>query len=209
MHNQNNPMNEVRTSQFGANQPMSKNHGGHELFDAHEVISGVIGLLDQYRMYDQHIQDSVLKDILQRQSSFVTQMYNTMVECFQTGQDPAVPTQQYQMTQSNEVIYGMQPSQPAKPIQSVNELTDQELSSFMLGQTKTLASSLATAALEVTNPVLRRVFADSIPNVIELSYELFLYQNKQGYYQVPQLNDQDMNLIMQSYTSAPQQNQQH
>lgn len=201
--------NEVQSSNFAANQGISTNHGGHELFDAHEVISGVIGLLNHYKMYEQHIQDQELTGILQRQSSFVTQMYNTMVESFRTGQDPAIPTQTYQMQQSNDVTYGMQAGQPKKPIMSANEISDQHISSFMLGQAKSLASGLTMAAIESTNPVLRRVFADSIPNVIELCYELFLYQNKHGYYQVPQLSSQDMNVMLQSYTTASQQNQQH
>ncbi|NAO99809.1 spore coat protein, partial [Halomonas sp. MG34] len=54
------------------NQTMSKNHGGHEMFDAHEVLAGVISMLDQYQMYDQHIHDPELKNIANRQSSFVT-----------------------------------------------------------------------------------------------------------------------------------------
>ena len=60
-------------------------------------------------------------------------------------------------------------------------------------------------ALEMTNPVLRRVIADSVPNFIELSYEIFLYQNKHRYYQVPQLMEQDMNVMLTSYSKVPQQ----
>ncbi|SFF91293.1 Spore coat protein CotF [Halobacillus alkaliphilus] len=183
----------------------NQNHGGHELFDAHEVIAGVISMLDQYQMYDQHIQDQELKDILHRQSAFVTQMYNTVVQSFQTGQDPKMPTQQYNMQQNNNAVYGLKPGQPKKPNQSVNELSDQGLSAYMLGQTKSLASLLTMTALEMTNPVLRRVISDSVPNFIEMSYEIFLYQNKNGYYQVPQLNQQDMNQMLQSYQPAPPQ----
>ncbi|MCA1011152.1 spore coat protein [Halobacillus halophilus] len=185
------------------NMAPNQNHGGHELFDAHEVIAGVISMLDQYQMYDQHIQDQELKDILHRQSTFVTQMYNTVVQSFQTGQDPKMPTQQYRMQQNNNAVYGLKPGQPKKPNQSVNELSDQGLSAYMLGQTKSLASLLTMTALEMTNPVLRRVISDSVPNFIEMSYEIFLYQNKNGYYQVPQLNQQDMNQMLQSYQPAP------
>lgn len=184
------------------NPTYSTNHGGHEIFDAHEVLAGIISMLDQYQMYEQHIQDPELKDISQRQAAFVTQTYNTMVEAFSTGQDPTVPTQQYKMAQSNEVIYGVKPGQPKKPNKSVNELSDQGLSAYMLGNTKSLSSLLAMTALEMTNPVLRRVIADSVPNFIELSYEIFLYQNKHGYYQVPQLMQQDMNSMLNSYTKA-------
>ncbi len=187
------------------NQAMSKNHGGHEMFDAHEVLAGVISMLDQYQMYDQHIQDPELKNIAYRQYTFVTQMYNTMVECFKTGQDPSVPTQQYHMQQENEVVYGLKPGQPKKPNSSVSQLSDQGLSAYMLGNTKSLTSLLAMTAAEITNPVLRRVVADSVPNFIELSYEIFLYQNKHGYYQVPQLMEQDMQQMLNSYATVPQQ----
>ncbi|MEL3972553.1 spore coat protein [Rossellomorea oryzaecorticis] len=202
---QNNQQNQTQnTPQPGMNQT-NKNHGGHELFDAHEVIAGIISMLDQYQMYDQHIQDPELKDIVKRQTAFVTTMYNTIVGSFSTGSDPQVPTQQYKMTQNNDAVYGIKPGQPKKPNQSVNELSDKGLSAYMLGQTKSLASLLAMTALEMTNPVLRRVVADSVPNFIEMSYEIFLYQNKHGYYQVPQLNDQDMAQMLQSYATVPQQ----
>ena len=203
MQNQNQNGNKFSTNI--PNQQNIKNHGGHELFDAHEVIAGLINMLDQYQMYDQYVQDPELKSILQRQSSFVTQMYNTIVESFQTGQDPTIPTQQYKMTQNNNVLYGIMPGQPKKPNQSTNELSDQGLSAYMLGNTKSLATLLAMTALEMTNPVLRRVIADSVPNFIELSYEIFLYQNKHRYYQVPQLMEQDMNVMLTSYSQVPQQ----
>ncbi|WP_204502304.1 spore coat protein [Aquibacillus albus] len=205
MQNQNQMQSGAQMPQNMGNQTISHNHGAHEMMDTHELLGGLIGALEQYQLYNQHIQDQELKDILQRQTSFMTQLYNTMVESFQTGQDPTVPTQQYNMQQSNEVTYGVQAGQPKKPKQSVSEFTDECFSSFMLGHTKGLASSLTMAAVEMNHPVLRRILADSVPNMIEMSYELFLYQNKHGYYQVPQLNPQDMNVMVQAYTKAPQQ----
>jgi spore coat protein CotF len=208
MFNQQNNTQFQNNAQPGMNQ-MNKNHGGHELFDAHEVIGGIVSMLDQYQMYDQHIQDPELKDIVQRQTAFVTTMYNTIVGSFSTGRDPQVPTQQYKMMQNNDTVYGIKPGPPGKPIQSISELSEKGLSSYMLGQTKSLATMLAMTALEMTNPVLRRVVADSVPNLIEMSYEIFLYQNKHGYYQVPQLNDQDMAQMLQSYATVPQGNMPH
>ena len=199
MQNQNN----FQTGQpLTPNMQPNPNHGGHELFDAHEVLAGIINMLDQYQMYQQHIQDPELKDINQRQAAYVTQTYNTIVEAFSTGKKPAVPTQVYNMTQNNNVVYGVKPGQPKKPNMSVNELSDQGLSAYMLGNTKSLSSLLAMTAQEMTNPVLRRVIADSVPNFIELSYEIFLYQNKHGYYQVPQLMQQDMNIMLNSFARA-------
>ncbi|WP_431799025.1 spore coat protein [Halobacillus andaensis] len=185
--------------------PSAVSHGGHELFDAHEVISSVISLLDHYQIYEQHMQDSELKQIASRQSQFLTELYNVMVECLQTGSKPAQSTHIYKMEQNNDVVYGMKPSQPKKPNQSISEISDQGLSAYMLGQAKSLASLMSMTALEVTNPVLRRVIADSVPNLIEMSYEIFLYQNKHGYYQVPQLAPQDLSQMTHSYEPAPDQ----
>lgn len=187
---------------------VSRNHGGHELYDVHEVLSGTIGLLDHYLLYSQHVKDPELRDILNRQYQAMTDDYNMLVQAFRTGQDPAHGTQRYQMTQSNENIrYGLQPGQPKKPCQSVSEINDQEIAGFMMGHLKGLTGSKALAALEITNPVVRRVVADSIPNCIEMAYELFLYQNKKGYYQVAQYSEQDMQILQNAYGQAQGQPQ--
>ena len=81
---------------------------------------------------------------------------------------------------------GLKPSQPKKPMQNANEINDEIISGMMLGLHKGSASGKAMAACETTNPVVRRVLADSVPNCIEMAYELSIYQNQHHYYQVPQ-----------------------
>ncbi len=183
--------------------PPQLNHGGHEVFDVHEVLSGAIGTLNTYTLLRQHVQDQELLDILDRQYQFIQDEYNISLECFKTGQDPSKPTQSYKMNQGNDFIYGLTPTQPKKPLQSVSEITDETISGLMLAAVKSAASMKAMAALEITNPVVRRVFADSVPNCIEMAYEISIYQNKHHYYQVPQLAQQDMQQMMNSY--APTQ----
>ncbi len=184
------------------NNGQTFNVGGHEVMDVHEVLGGLIGAQEQYMLYRPHIQDQELLHILDHQSQFMADQYNLMVETLSTGQDPSKPTSSYKMNQNNNVIYGLKPSQPKKPKQSVNELTDDCISSFMLGLLKTNATALTTASLEATNPVMRRVLADSIPNFVEMAYEVFLYQNKNGYYQVPVLQAQDMQQIRTGFSKA-------
>lgn len=185
--------------QNSTQMPAQQSHGGHELFDSHEAISGLIGGMEQGLLYEQHIQDPELKTMMQQHKTYLTQLYNTIVETLKTGQEPQVKTQTYNMASDNNVTYGMQPSQPKTPAQSVNELNDQCISSFMMANLKSCASSFTMTSLEATNPVLRRVFADSIPNLIEMAYEIFLYQNKHQYYQVPQLKQEDMQIYMNSF----------
>lgn len=197
MFNQNQQQNQ--NQQPSTQMPPGQQFGGHELMEVHEAIGAVVGGLEHFVLYEQHVQDQELSAIMQRQKTFMTQMYNTILDTLKSGKDPAVKTQTYLMQENNTTTYGMKPSSPKTPIQSVNELNDECISSFILGHLKSIASAFTLTALEASNPVLRRIFADSIPNVIEMAYEIYLYQNKNQYYQVPQLSQQDMQAIINGH----------
>lgn len=196
--------NQQENMQSSQNMPPQQNEGAHSLLEVHESVGSLIGNLEQLLLYEEHIQDQALQTISQKHRAFLSQLYNTIVDTLKTGQDPNVPTQTYQMEQNNDVVYGMQPSAPKSPSQSMDEINDECVSSFMMSNLKALSSDFTLTALEATNPVLRRVVADSIPNIIEMAYELFLYQNKNQYYQVPQLASQDMQQIINGF--MPMQN---
>jgi spore coat protein CotF len=184
------------------NVPPQLNHGGHEVIELNEVIGASIGALNQYMLLRPHVKDPELLDILDRQYKFMQDEYNITLESFKTGQNPSHPTSKYMMNQGNDFIYGMKPSQPKKPWQSVSEINDEYISNCMLASCKTGATMKTMAALESTNPVVRRVLADSIPNCIEMGYELSIYQNKHHYYQVPQLAETDMNTFRNTFAPA-------
>jgi len=186
------------------NVPPQMNHGGHELFDVHEVLSGTVAALDQAVLLRPHVKDQELLNILDRQYQFTLDEYNITVEAFSTGKDPSHPTGSYKMQLGNDFIYGIKPSQPKKPIQAAGEISDEMISGFLLGSAKVGASSKTMSALETTNPVVRRVLADSIPNCIEMAYELSIYQNKHHYYQVPQLAQQDMQNLLNAFATSGQ-----
>ena len=182
--------------------PPHLNHGGHELFDVHEALSGSIASLNQAMLLRTHVKDPELLDILDRQYRFTLDEYNITVECFKTGKNPSHPTGRYEMKQDNDFVYGMKPSQPKKPMQSAADISDEIISGFLLGSAKAGASMKTMAATETCNPVVRRVLADSVPNCIEMAYELSIYQNKHHYYQVPQLAEQDMQQLLNSFASS-------
>ena len=183
-------------------QPISMNHGGHEVLDMHETLNGIIGVLNMSVLFRPQVQDPELLSIIDRQYAFSLDTYNIIVESFKTGHDPSHPTGRYQMNTGNDFKYGLEPGQPKKPIQQASEINDEMISGFLLSGHKAGAKSLVTTALEATNPVLRRVLADSVPNCLEMAYELSIYQNKHGYYQVPQLSSTDMKEILTSFTTS-------
>ena len=179
--------------------PANENHGGHELFDVHEVLSTTVAALNQMTLFKPHIQCQQLLGIVNRQYAFMVDEHNIAVEAFKTGKPPSHPTKTYMMEMDHQFQYGTEPKAPTKPIQSTNELNDEVISGFLLGNAKNAATGKVTAALETCNPVLRRVLADSIPNCIEMAYELSIYQNKHQYYEVPQLKQYDMQNLLNSF----------
>lgn len=193
-------MNESQATQ--GNMPLSMNHGAHEVLDVHEVLSASIGAMNTFIFFRPHVQDQELMNILDRQYAFMLDEYNITAECFKTGQDPSHPTRSYKMQMGNDTNYGLTPSEPKKPMTSANEINDGIISGFLLTCHKTAATGKTTAALESTNPVVRRVLQDSIQNCIEMAYELSLYQNKKGLYQVPQLSAADMQTMLNMYAQA-------
>jgi len=190
------------SNQTSFNQQQSLNHGGHEQMDLHETIGAIIACMNQSIVLRPHVKDTELLSILDRQYNFTLGMYNTIVESYNTGHDPTVPTGRYQMETGNNFKYGLTPGQPKKPMQNANELSDECISGFLLGAQKGVAKGMTAAATETTNPVVRRVIADSIPNCIEMAYELSIYQNMHGYYQVPQFSQQDMQTMLNAYSTT-------
>lgn len=184
--------------------PPQQQFGGNELLGIHEMLGGVIGALEHSALFEEHVQDVELTNIIKRQSVALTQMYNTIVSTLQTGQVPAVKTGDYEMQVNNTALYGMKPTTPKKPITSMSEINDACISSGLLGHLKGIATHLTSSSIEATNPILRRVMADSIPNVIEMAYEMFLYQNKHSYYQVPLLPVSEMQIIKNGFATIMQ-----
>ena len=114
-------------------QATDTKHGGHELMDVHEVLNCTVSTLDQYLLFGQHAKDPELKDMITRQHQFILDSYNILAECFKSGMNPSHHTTRYTMTQSNDVVYGLTPSQPKKPKMNASEIGDQCISNYMLG----------------------------------------------------------------------------
>lgn len=177
-------------------------HGAHEMFDVHEVLSCQINLLDQFMMFRTFVQDQELLSILDRQYNFMLDQYNLTCQCFKTGQKPSQETATYLIPNMTKPVYGLQPAPPKKPNSSLADVKDAGVSGYMLGLIKSHASLLAMSSPEVTNPALRRVLASQVQHFIEMGYELFLYQNKHAYYQVPQLQVSVIQQMLDAYVPA-------
>ncbi|MDF2534946.1 MAG: spore gernimation protein GerQ [Bacillales bacterium] len=187
--------------------PQQLNHGAREILAVTDALGASIDTMNQYLIFRQHVKGQELLGILDRQYKFMQDEYNITVECFQSGKDPSKPTGQYKMQMDNDFVYGLKPGQPKKPFQSINEISDEYVSARMLGALKAGTSAKVVAAIESTNPVVRRVLADSIPNCIEMAYEVSIFLNKNGFYHIPQFPEQDAQQLLSAYSVATEQPQ--
>ena len=182
---------------------MQMNHGGHEMLDVKDAIGCSIDTMNQYMVLRSNVKNQELQGIMDRQHQFMLDEYNKVVESFQSGQDPSQPTGTYNMETGNDFVYGLKPvTMPQKPMENVNEISEEWISSRLLGALKAGAKTLTAASLESTNPVVRRVLADSVPNWVEMAYEISIFQNKNGFYQVPQFNEADMKQMLNSFSTT-------
>lgn len=62
-----NPQNAMQHSlNTNPNISPNMNHGGHEMFDVHEILSSTINVLDQYMIFRSFVQSQELIGILDR-----------------------------------------------------------------------------------------------------------------------------------------------
>src|SRR5699024_5894264 len=129
---------------LGTNTPPQMQFGGHELMEVHEAIGTVTATLEHYALYDQYIQDQELKEIVERQRTFVTQIYNTRLDTLKSGKDPAVPTQPFETEECHQLTFGMTPSAFESSIHSAIQIDDQCLSIGLLGHLKGIPTHCTT-----------------------------------------------------------------
>lgn len=183
-------------------QNANSNFGAMELLVSRDVLGGMIDTLNQFLVLKSTVTCQELLAIIESQTKFLKDEYNLIVQVAKNGQPPK-HTERYKIAQMSEFTYGLDMNaQPKKPLTNMSEVSEGWISGRMLGALKACTSVKMIGAIESTNPVLRRVIADSIPNDIEMAYEIALYMNKKGFYQVPQFQPDVMTHLANEFTEA-------
>jgi len=181
---------------------MTANFGAHEVMELHEVLTDTIDGINQFNLYREHVKDPQLGSILENQIQFMNQEYNNIIQAI--NQQGAASGAQYRGPKNISPVYGLRNPQPQFPDTSPTQLDDRDVGSGMLGCHKASASLKMTAALEIANPNLRRMVQQCAINSSEQAYDTWQYMNQKGYYQVPTMQQQTTNTIVNSYTTSPQ-----
>ncbi len=174
--------------------------GAHELLMTHEILSNDINCINHLEMLRPHVNDPELAQILDNQLNFKIQGYNNLVNFLHnSGGTQAVP---YRSPKHGNVQYGLRNPSPDKPNTDPNQLNDQDISAAILGCAKTSAVWDTQATIECADPTLHEMMSNCVQSSINMVYETFQYMNRKGYYQVPTLQENTTQTIIDSYQPA-------
>jgi spore coat protein CotF len=180
---------------------MAAHLGAHEVMEIHEVLTDTIDGINQFQLYRPHVRDQQLLTILDNQLHYMVQEYNKMVTTInQAGRQDAVPYHAPHKTAAP--LYGLNNPSSQVPNVNINDMTDRDVASGMLGCHKSTATLRMHACLECADPRLRRMIQQGSFNSSEMAYELWQYMNHKGYYQVPTMKEVTTNTVTHSYIPA-------
>ncbi|MFF2157969.1 spore coat protein [Paenibacillus chitinolyticus] len=164
--------------------------GAHETLEVHEVLTEKINMIQHFSFYARQARHPQVKAIAEHHLQAGVQHYNELVAYTHDysaargqapyGQPPFVSVQ--------DILYGLRRPAPVSP-ETDGSFNDEQILSAMLCCHKNSAKNQMTAALECADPNVRRMLLTAADAAADHAYEVFLFMNSQGQYQVPTLHD--------------------
>lgn len=181
--------------------------GAHETMEVHEVLNEKINLINHFSLYEQSCQNQQLKQMINNHLQTAFQAYDQLVgythNYAQGNENQAygMPNVQYQQIQ-----YGLDNPQSQMP-QTQGAFNDQQIASAMLSWHKNSAINHMRGSLECADPNVRQMLINGSITCANQAYEVFVYMNQQGLYQVPTMQDHTAKTYLHSYQPSQEQGQ--
>lgn len=178
-------------------------YGAHETMEVHEILMEKINMITHFNFYATETQNQQLIDMIIRHQQEEIRSYNEIVAYTHDYNrfNPVPPNTNIREITPQEIQYGLNnPTQSAPELDAA--LSDAEVASAMLLCHKNAARNGMWATLECADPNLRSMLLNSAANCANQAYEVFLFMNQQGQYQVPKLDDHTAKTFIHSYQPA-------
>jgi len=181
--------------------------GAHETMEVHEVLNEKINLINHLAMYTQQTQNQQLHQLMERHMQSAIQGYDQLVAYTHdyNASQQRMQAQGMLNIQPQQIQYGLRQPQAQMP-QTQGQLNDQQIAYALLSCHKNSARNSLESALECADPNIREMLIQSASQCANQAYEVFLFMNQQGQYQVPTLNDQTAKTFLHSYKPSQQDN---
>jgi spore coat protein CotF len=182
--------------------------GAHETMEVHEILNEKINLINHFALYMNICQDPELRSMIDRHLRTALDSYNQLVAYTHDYSAAQNLNQPYGMPDVNpqQVAYGLS-NPPSVAPGTHGQLSDTQIASAVLCAHKNSAKNHMIASLEIADPNLRQMLVNGAVACSNQAYEVFLFMNERGIYQVPRMNDQTAKTFLHSYQQAAEQQQ--
>jgi spore coat protein CotF len=180
-------------------------YGAHETMEVHEILLEKVNMITHFNIYLQEAQNPELRDMIVRHQQEEIRSYNEIVSYthdYNAGV-PIPPMTNIKAVSPQNIQYGLNNPTQFEP-RAETKLGDAEVARAMLCCHKNAARNGMWATLETADPNLRRMLLNSAANCANQAYEVFLFMNKQGLYQVPKMDGHTAKTFLHSYQPAGQ-----
>ncbi|PLT29060.1 spore coat protein [Peribacillus deserti] len=175
--------------------------GAHETMEVHECLMEKVNMLNQFNFYMKHAKNPQLTNMIIRHQQEEIRSYNELVSYTHDYNrfTPISPNTNIRGMEPQQINYGLQNPPSFQPESSLNQLGDKEVAIGMLLCHKNAARNSMWGALEIADPTLRKIMINCSVNCANQAYEVFLFMNENGMYQVPELNNETAKTLLHSY----------
>lgn len=180
--------------------------GAHEVLECAEILREKMNLINHFALYEQEAQNGQLRSMIRHHMETAMMAYDEMVGythdySASLGMQPPFP----QPDPSIESLkYGLRNPRPIAP-QPTGRFNDLMIMNALLAFHKASAECHIQRGLEVSDPNLRRMFLNGAITCYNQAYEVFLFMNQQGTYQVPSMDNHTAKTYLHSFQPMNQQ----
>jgi spore coat protein CotF len=174
--------------------------GAHETMEVHEALNEKINMINHFGLYSQQTQNEQLRQMIQRHLQTAVQSYDQLVSYthdYQSGQQRK-QAQGMINAEPQSIQYGLNNPQQQSP-QLQGQLNDNQIAWALLCCHKNSAKNAMNSALECADPNIREMMIMSANTCANHAYEVFLFMNQQGQYQVPTMQDNTAKTFLHTY----------
>ncbi|WP_084783456.1 spore coat protein [Paenibacillus sp. FJAT-26967] len=180
--------------------------GAHETVEVHEILTEKMNMIQHFSLYAGMSSHPQVGALVQQHLYSAIQHYNELVaythdysaagQPHAYGQPPAVPVQ--------DIAYGLRHPAQQSP-RTDGTLGDEQILTAVLCCHKNSSRNQMAAALECADPNIRRMLLTFAVAAADHAYEVFLFLNAQGQYQVPTMHDHTAKTYLHTFQAVNEQ----
>jgi spore coat protein CotF len=180
--------------------------GAHETMEVHEALNEKINVINHLALYTQQTENEQLRQMMESHIYSAIQSYDQLVS-YTHDYNSGLERRQAQgmvNVEPRNILYGLRHPEQQSP-QMQGQLSDQQIAFALLLCHKNSAKNSMVSALECADPNIREMLLTSANTCANEAYEVFLFMNQQGQYQVPTIQNHTAKTFLHSYQPAEQQ----